>query len=281
MNIPLSWSIIKRFALKNTYGISFQDVDGEFPGMNPIYLRKILVDMVKKGMLRRISRDNYYILPLNADPLSYTPDGKQVAKYLMMNMEYYIGYASALRIHGLIRSTQPQGLEAGEYVAEEYVATTVRKNYTSAEHRGITIHLVKHNALNFFGYDSFCINSYEEAMVSDLEKTIVDIASKPQLCGGIVEVGNAIYQAKDRTEHDKIFLYFRRNMNISAKKRYLFLTDLLGLDWTPDHEWLLKKLGPAVSLLDPLSVNQGRIQGKFGLKINVDPDHIKKSILQH
>ena len=44
-------------------------------------------------------------------------------------------------------------------------------------------------------------------MVSDLEKTIVDIAPKPQLCGGIVEVGNAIFQAKARTDHDKLFIY--------------------------------------------------------------------------
>ncbi len=37
-------------------------------------------------------------------------------------------------------------------------------------------------------------------MVSDLEKTIVDIAPKPQLYGGIVEVGNAIFQAKTQTD---------------------------------------------------------------------------------
>ncbi|MFH0755998.1 MAG: hypothetical protein V2B15_01775 [Bacteroidota bacterium] len=45
-------------------------------------------------------------------------------------------------------------------------------------------------------------------MVSGLKKTIVDIAIKPRFCGGIIEVGNAIFMAKTRTDHDKLFYYF-------------------------------------------------------------------------
>jgi len=116
-------------------------------------------------------------------------------------------------------------------------------------------------------------------MVSDLERTIVDIATKPQLCGGIVEVGNAIFQAKARTDHDKLFYYFARNVNKSAKKRFLFLTDLLGLEWTTEHERMMKELGSGISLLDPAAPDQGRKRRKFGLKINVDPILIKKKIL--
>ena len=116
-------------------------------------------------------------------------------------------------------------------------------------------------------------------MVSDLERTIVDIATKPQLCGGIVEVGNAIFQAKDRTDQDKLFYYFARNMNKSAKKRFLFITDLLDLEWTTEHERMMKELGSGISLLDPAAPDQGRKRKKFGLKINVDPIRIKKKVL--
>ena len=52
-------------------------------------------------------------------------------------------------------------------------------------------------------------------MLSDLERTIVDIATKPRFCGGIVDVGNAIFQAKALTDHDKLFYYFAKNMNKS------------------------------------------------------------------
>ncbi len=57
---------------------------------------------------------------------------------------------------------------------------------------GITYQFIQHDATRFFGFSSIWINQLEKVMVSDLEKTIVDIATKPQLCGGIVEVGNAI-----------------------------------------------------------------------------------------
>ena len=116
-------------------------------------------------------------------------------------------------------------------------------------------------------------------MVSDLEKTIVDMATKPQLCGGIVEVGNSIFNAKDRINHDKLFYYFARNLNKSAKKRYLFLVDLLGLEWTMQHERMMEELGTGFALLDPASPDHGKMRSKFGLKINMDPIHIKKKIL--
>ena len=116
-------------------------------------------------------------------------------------------------------------------------------------------------------------------MVSDLERTIVDVATKPQLCGGIVEVGNAIFQAKDRTDHDKLFYYFARNRNMSAKKRFLFLTDLLGLEWNAEHERMMEELGPGISLLDPAAPDQGKKRKKFGLKINVDPILIRNEVL--
>jgi len=132
----------------------------------------------------------------------------------------------------------------------------------------------------FFGFNSIWINQLEKAMVSDLERTIVDIATKPQLIGGIVEVGNAIFQAKARIENDKLFYYFARNMNKSAKKRFLFLTDLLGMEWTIEHERMMGELGPGMSLLDPAAPNQGRKRRKFGMKINVDPIQIKKKVLQ-
>jgi hypothetical protein len=45
-------------------------------------------------MLKKITRDNYHIIPLNADPDTYVPDRHQVAKYIMQNKDYYIGYAT-------------------------------------------------------------------------------------------------------------------------------------------------------------------------------------------
>ncbi|MFO7934620.1 MAG: type IV toxin-antitoxin system AbiEi family antitoxin [Bacteroidales bacterium] len=251
----------------------------EFPEKNPVYLARILADMVEEGMLCKIARDIYHIIPLNADPATYVPDGLQVAKYLMQNKEYYIGYASAMKIHGLV----PQS-EAGKPDRSPdrvYVVTKKQMKPAIRSFRGITYQFVQHDATRFFGFGSIWINQLEQAMVSDLEKTIVDIATKPAFCGSIVEVGNALLRAKDRTDHDKLFYYFARNRNKSAKKRFLFLTDLMGLEWTAEHERMMEELGSGISLLDPAAPDQGKQRSKFGLKINVDPIDIKKKVLHH
>jgi predicted transcriptional regulator of viral defense system len=265
----MRWNIIKKFSSSNTLGFTLQDVSREFPEKNRVHLARILADMVDKGMLCKITRGIYHIIPVHSDPQTYVPEGHQVAKYIMQNKEYYIGYASAMKIHGLTLQSE----------ASEYVVTKKQMKPAIRSFGGISIQFIQHAATRFFGFSSIWINQFEKAMVSVLERTIVDVSTKPQLCGGIVEVGNAILQAKDRTDHDKLFYYFARNMNKSAKKRFLFLTDLLGMDWTTDHERMIKELGSGISLLDPAAPDQGRKRRKFGLKINVDPIRIKKKVL--
>lgn len=269
MNSQLCYSIVKRFSGRKVFGFSFQDVVREFPEKNRVYLSRILAYMVDQRMVCKLSRNNYLILPLDADPETYTPDVIQVAKYRMQNRAYYLGYASALRLHGL--TFQP-----GTW---EYVVTSKPMKTTTWSFGGHSYQFIKHSATRFFGFSSFWINQLEKAMVSDLEKTIVDIATKPQLCGGITELGNAMIQAKDRTEHDKLFYYFARNMSKCAKKRFLFLTELLNMEWTDDHDRMMEEIGSGISLLDPLAPDQGSRWTKFGLKINVDPARIKDKAL--
>ena len=298
MNNQLSWRIIKQFSSKNIYGFRTQDVVREFPEKHPAHLTKLLIKMLEEGMLCKLARDHYHIIPAKEDPETYIPDSNQVAKYIMQDKEYYIGYASAMRIHKLsFQSTLnlANGNLANDNLAngdksklnesklnesklKEYVVTKIQMKPAIRIILGIPFQFVQQDTNRFFGFSSIWINQLEEAMVSDLEKTIVDIAAKPEYCDGIAEVANAIYQANDRTNHDKLFYYFARYKNKSAKKRFLFLTDLLGLEWTREHERMMKELGTGSSLLDPSAPNQGRNIKKFGLKINVDPNHIKKTV---
>jgi predicted transcriptional regulator of viral defense system len=269
MSSQLSWKIIKQFSTKNQFGFTLKDVSTEFPARNPAFLARILAGMVAEGMLYKIARDHYHIIPFNAEPETYVPDGLQVAKYIMLHEEYYIGYASAMKVHGLIS-------QAGE---KEYVVTKKQRKPATRIFGEITCQFIRHDTTRFFGFTDMWITQDEQAMVSDLEKTIVDAATKPQFSGGIIEVGNALIRAKDRTDHDKLFYCFARNMYKSAKKRFLFLTELLDLEWTAEHDRMMKGLGSGITLLDPSAPNKGKKSSKFGLKINVDPTSIKKKVL--
>ena len=115
-------------------------------------------------------------------------------------------------------------------------------------------------------------------MVSDLEKTIVDAVSNPHLCGGMIEIGKAIYETREKISLDTLISYLTQNESQVAVSRYLFICDLAGIKWTVHHESMLQKIGTGFSLLDTTGPDQGRKNSRFRLKINIDTESIKNSI---
>ena len=263
-----SWDIIKRFSGNDQDCFTYQDVMSEYPDTNRIYLSKVLSGMVEKGMLIKLNRNLYHIVPSSADANTYIPDWHLVAKYLMNGKDYYIGYYSAMHIHGLI--TQPS--------LKEIIVTNLQVKPSLKKIRGIEFQFVYHINARFFGYKSTWIDQHEKVMVSDLEKTLVDAVTRPQLCGSIVEIGKALYESREKINLQKLFDYLNHNESQAAIKRYLFLTDLLGIDWTAHHEKMLKNIGSSFSLLDTTGSDHGRKDSRFGLKINIDTETIKYAI---
>lgn len=268
MGNRISWDIIKRFSGNGQDCFTYQDVVSEFPDTDKIYISKVLSGMVGKGMLIKLNRDLYHIVPSSADANRYIPEWHLVTKYLMKGKDYYIGYYSAMQIHGLI--TQPS--------LKEIVVTNLQVKPSIKKIRGIEFQFVNHTKTRFFGYKNTWINQHEKVMVSDLEKTIVDAVTRPQLCGGMVEIGKALYESREKINLQKLIDYLTRNESQAAIKRYLFLADLVGIGWTAHHEGMLKKIDSSYPLLDTTGPGQGRKNSKFGLRINIDTETIKNSI---
>lgn len=268
MKTDYDWQIIKNFSGKDQDCFTFRDVVSEFPETDKFFLSKVLSAMLEKGMLIKLNRNVYHIVPSSEDAQTYIPDWHLVAKYLMKGRKYYIGYYSAFQIHGLI--TQPSLKEI--IVTDRQVIPSTRKI------RGVEFQFVTHKKSRFFGFLNFWINQHEKVMVSDLEKTIVDAVSKPQLCGGMVEVSKAIYETRSKVNIEKMVSYFKKNESRVAIKRYLFICDLVNIEWTIHHERLLQEIGSTFSLFDTTGPDQGRKNSKFRLKINIDTETIKKSI---
>jgi len=61
----------------------------------------------------------------------------------------------------------------------------------------------------------------------------------------------------------------------AAKKRYLFLSDILELEWTSEHQRMLNDSGASISLLNPIGPEQGIKNSRFGLKINIEVNSLK------
>lgn len=105
MKTDYDWQIIKNFSGKDQDCFTFRDVVSEFPETDKFFLSKVLSAMLEKGMLIKLNRNVYHIVPSSEDAQTYIPDWHLFAKYLMKGRKYYIGYYSAFQIHGLI--TQP------------------------------------------------------------------------------------------------------------------------------------------------------------------------------
>ena len=88
--------MIKKFSAKNKNCFRYKDVIAEFPDKDRSHLSKVLASMVSMGMLMKLYRDLYCIIPLSTNPETFSPDSRLVARCIMKGKGYYIAYSSAI-----------------------------------------------------------------------------------------------------------------------------------------------------------------------------------------
>lgn len=253
-------AIIKGFQQKHRQIFYYSDLTEALPGKSPIYYSKLIESLLKKELIIRLTKGIFHIIPGSAHPKDFKPGWKLIAKYLAKKKPYYLGYQSAMHIHGLTNNEVTPMLIVNK---KHFRPSTV--NISGKDYQYITL-----VSTRFFGIEEIYVDKYESINVSNLEKTIVDITSKPQLSGGIAEVAQALKNTSKRLDNNRLFYYFIRNGNQAAIKRYLYLYSLLKLEWTTDHDIMLENTAKGYSLLDPSEKAQGKLNSKFGLRINTN-----------
>ncbi len=246
---------------------SYQDAKAEFPDRNASYLSQVLGRMVEEGMLVKIGAGLYAVVPLERTAEGYLPDWHLTAKYLMQGKPYYVGYYSAMQLHGLI--TQPS--------LTEIVVTNMQVKPGKTTVQGVDFQYVYHNVKRFFGHEPIWINDHDKVMCSDLEKTIVDSLLHPQYSAGIVEIAKAIYETKDRLDRDILSGYFERVGSKVAIRRYVCLSEIMGISNNFHEKLLEKSRNGSFLLLDPSAPDEGKIDTHWQLKINRDVETIKQA----
>ena len=164
-----SWGILKHFAAKKQFGFTFQDVINEFPGRKPENLATILTKMVSQGMLLRLSKGIYSIIPLHESPETYDPKGLEIVKHLMGKREYCLAYASALKIHGIFPVLPENKLQEETW---EFVVTTCQIKPAKKDFHGSRFQFICRKKSRYHGFMELWLNPYEKAISSDLERTI-------------------------------------------------------------------------------------------------------------
>ena len=233
----------------------------------PAAIRKLLSGMVKRGLILRLKDGLYSIIPYEKDAAEYFPDWHLTAEALVTPQMYYIGFYSALDIHGLI--TQPalteQIVTEKQIVPKYRIIKKVKFEFTTLGNR-------------FFGYNKTWIDDFNKVYCSDLEKTILDCLYIPGKANGIPEIIKAISNSADKLDENKVITYIRKYNSQAVIKRLGFILQSLDIN-TNLRDELGKMISSSYALLDSSLPKKGKHNSNWKIIDNSGIESAINSIL--
>jgi predicted transcriptional regulator of viral defense system len=227
----------------------------------------LLGRMVRKGWLVRLMRDKYLILPLKGvlDGIPMT-DRYVIAREIMGSRPYYVSHYSAMELHEM--TTHPVNT----------VFVTVRRQRRSRAIAAVHYRFVYASPRSFWGWEETWATPQELVRVSDLEKTLLDGAVRPDLCGGVGELARGLWLRRDDLDERRLVEYAKRLAHKAASRRIGFLLhtyDLAG----PETVRTLRDFGKGgYDPLDPTLPDEGPHDPDWRLRINLDPEELRASV---
>ena len=227
-----------------------------------------LARLVAKGWLARIEKGKYLIVPLEAGPdRTWTEDAHVIAGHLVSPC--MVGYWSALDYWNLTEQVP----------RVTCVQTTTRRENRSPRVLGMRFRIVRVKARKFFGGHAYRAGE-SPIEVTDREKTIVDCLDRPDLCGGLHQVAEALHSADGDFDWNRTTMYLRCFGSGAVVKRFGFLVESLGLTHPPAprmlDEWLdLRTAG--IGKLDPSSPRAPhRIATRWRIAVNLPEEGFRR-----
>jgi len=262
-----SSELLTYFSRQNRACFDYTEVFKALPDSKDSAVKELLSDMTKRGLLMRLKEGVYYIIPYEQNAELFMPDWHLIAEYLVKDARHYIGYYSALQIHNLI--TQPS--------LKEQIVVSKQMRPSAIKIKNVSFQFIYHNESHFFGSKKIWVDNFNKVQCSDLEKTIIDCLFKPDYAGGIVEIGKAIYTAKDQIKFPKLFDYAKDFKSQAVIKRLGFLLELLEIN-TSIIEDLQKTKTASYVLLDTELPKSGKMISRWSIQQNLETETIKSAI---
>ena len=213
-------------------------------------LRVFLLRLENRGIIERIEKGKYLIIPLGAEKGKYTLHEFVIGSTLIE--PYSIAYWSALNYYGFTE----------QIPTTVFLQTTARKKNQDIKVFGVKYQVVKVKKEKVFGIRKEWIEE-TQINITDKEKTIIDCLDKPQYCGGVIEVAKAL--KNNKFDRKKLKNYAQRIGNSGVLRRLGYLCELLNI------KIKLPKLNIRnYLLLDPTMPEKIPKSAKWRLLINLD-----------
>jgi predicted transcriptional regulator of viral defense system len=143
----------------------------------------------------------------------------------------------------------------------------------------VTFRFVKVAKRKVFGIDERQIQRGRTVNVANLEKTFLDAADRPDLCGGIEEVFRGFDRRAEALDGDRILRYAMRLGSPTTTKRLGFLLEAAGYA-EPAVLLELREIAGRVHhyvLLDPKRPKDGKRDTRWEILANVPLDRLLKT----
>ena len=235
------------------------------------YASKILERLEQKGYLERIIRGKYLFIPLEYGYEERYPPMNSLVVGSVLTAPYYFGYQTANNYHGFTSQFSPK----------TYICTMKpRRNYRWRNISYKFVTLVKNKFFGFMGVETDGC----EIFVAEPEKAILDSLDKPDYCGGVPQVANAVFKGfNSGVDKNKLLQYAGRMGSNSVLQRLGYVVELLfeqGLiNIGVDYQDSIKRLMPedaSYTYLSPVGAYNrgGPVDSKWRIIMNVDEDTI-------
>jgi len=228
---------------------------------------KIVRRLAQAGWLIRLTAGRYAIVPLSSgDEATPQVNRYVIARELLADTPYYVSHDSAMDIHNML--TRP---------VTTVVVTTPRR-LTDREILGVPYRFVYAGPSALWGSEPVWVTPYEQVMVSDLERTILDGLARPDLCAGVSEVATGLWMRQDDLNWDRLASYAQRLGTRAVAQRLGYLLELHGLSTPATVEALQEMVGNSYARLDPLLEDNGPYLARWRLRLNLEPETLQSTV---
>lgn len=216
---------------------------------------QLLASLLRKKRLIRIEKGKYILVPVKAPGRQWLPNEYVVAALWMGKTPYYIGYFTMYHYWGFTDQV-PQTI---------FVLNT--KKFSRKNIGGIRYEAIKIDQSKYFGTTEITVDG-EKVIISDKERTLVDLINKP--IGSFGHLETIIKDNLNKIDLAKFIDYLERFPVVSVRKRAGYILGKIGCSAARLRR-LKKSLGKKETYvtLDPANKSRrGRIDKEWKLIVN-------------
>jgi predicted transcriptional regulator of viral defense system len=227
--------------------------------------------LVAANQAQRLKRGLYAVLEpayWHRPDVGFVANWYLAAAYLAEPADYFLAYYTAMEIHQML-----------QHPLITVMAATSEQRPTVAV-GPVTFKFVKVAKRKFFGMEKRQMQRGRTVNVADLEKTFLDCANRPDLCGGIEDVLRGFDRRGEALDGDRLLRYAMRLGSPTATKRLGFLLEAAGYGESSVLLELRRMAGRQHHYvpLDPKRSRDGERDTRWEILVNVPLDRLMRTI---